>query len=522
MKIKIEYNNNRNKEALLSAFDDHGNVILKNAKVAIPDEFRRETSQSVFLIQNKITNNAEVALEDSRGFYFGAYQKITKDFNPVLLVDNRQVYIAASKNSPLVKDEKAIIMNENDFNVIASQFVIHEKVLLEKKQKFLFFPKDLARGLSDINADYKSLNEFERIIKDKIERNKKDEEKQKMSGNSGKNDNLNYSAYSEFGEGFPSKGDGVKKKSGSDFGIYRTSSSPKTNTSNPQSRRTDQKGDKFNASGTQTRGQPQTASSRKAQREEEERLARQRQQQQDDTSYYALMAYSHPDMAPFLYPNSALAWAVYFNHNNFDNFSSSKQLSVQDVSKIPGYEDVSRLGFSNSGDRLEIHLYKNNEVIGVIDYHKEEGCFDIRDQHGNKNHIEVLDGGKLTCEISTQNREDVSSFNFEQKNGSYVGDYSINSSGNEFKSDFQVDKDFSLSGSGFSGANSSMGSPSFDMSPSSPSPSFGSDEPSRKMDTPTPSFEYKNEKDWEPPPPPPPPPDYNSSGSYESSGSFSP
>lgn len=218
----------------------------------------------------------------------------------------------------------------------------------------------------------------------------------------------------------------------------------------------------------------------------------------NDDGMDLMLAVMAPDIAPFLRPNSALAWFAYFNHNHSNHTAQSFNSGTEN---IPGFENATitnvqntRTGYSAliqapGQSDCEVHYNADLKQMEFID--KGSQCVtSLTAPSGNGKIYLTLDtpsGDSLKSELLNTPKGTIGNWTAEQSNGNTVTshvkfspNFDSSSSGNDASSLYNLGSGEMSQGST---STSKMSSSTFSQTtedvyvPPPPPPRFGSDDP---------------------------------------------
>lgn len=173
----IEYIDNPNKAGKLTLKKETGEVVLSKIPVAIPTNIDSINTSSSLSIREIKSNPTWLSRDDAE-----EYKKELNDIDHSLsgerfITDKKDnVIIAMSKKNQLVSDKNAFVLDNENFNKLATILNKFDVTLTANKVNFLWMPKSVSVSKNDINKEIggflKAEGEIIRNVK-KEEDNKK-------------------------------------------------------------------------------------------------------------------------------------------------------------------------------------------------------------------------------------------------------------------------------------------------------------------------------------------------------------
>ena len=485
---KIDYVNNVEKAGKLTLTSEDGSTILSKVAVAIPDEMLLnpilfQKIHSTRAVQVKMDD--DLRRFDKSGKYEDAYAEVTKGNPDAYFIKNTgKVLIRPTTDAKLKNDDHSFVMHKEHFDVLFSVLAQKHQLEIEtNKVSFLWFPEKVINATGGINV---ILSHFD-SIESKVRNEKDDAERLSALEAAQKKAKVNVSAK-------PSLGDAVNNIAK----IVEQESKPIVKPSIKQPA----KQSVIQAVPTRT-------------------TTKYRNDDDLDALDIVLM-YSNPDLAPFIKPNSMLAWSLYFNNRQNE---INKSYIEENIRNVSGFEDVGASDFKYTPKGYSVTLFEDetkNNQIGRLEYDSQRNCYEVVSETGDRNTLSIGDNGQYkSCFISNGNETNI---NLVQTERGFVGNWESDNNGVKVNSGISMDSDFGYSSTPNEPVDITKVQPYIPSYEAGVSRTFD-------IDTPEPvvaninTNEYENTKGYEPPPPPPPPPPKNddvwgSSDPYSNSSSF--
>lgn len=457
---KIDYTGNIEKAGKLTLIGEDNSVILSKVPVAIPGKVFDGS-----ILFNKIYSTVPVQIEldesllefEQNGEYKSVYKKLTeKNVYGFFIKSFSKILIKPTTDFRMHDDNDAFVMHKEHFDVLFELLCKRNILELEtKKVSFLWFPEKVLHTSDEVNMDLLKFEYLETHIKNE----KTAAEKMKALEIAQKKAKLNATNK-------PKLDDAISN-------ISKIVEQENKNIFKPEIKKTD-----FNL-----------------------RKVNQNNSSDDLDGLDIMLMYSNPELAPFMKPNSSLAWYLYFNSR--DNIN--KSYVEENIQNVPGFEDIGASEFKYTPKGYSVTLfadeYKNNEV-GRIEFDSQRNCYQVNSNNGESTLLTVEDNGQIkSCFQSSNMKVDM---NLVKSNDGFIGNWETNQNGINVKSSIVIDDNFEY--------NSSPGK-TIDLSRVEYEPV---NDYSSKV-----GRSFTEEKEYTPPPPPPKMNDtWSSSDPYSNSSSF--
>lgn len=486
---KIEYIGNVERAGKLTLTSEDGSVVLSKVPVAMPDEIFtapqlfKETHSSKAV---QVKMDEDLRKHDKTGSYQNAYSEVIKNNPEGLFIKTfGKVLIKPTTDTKMKNDDHSFVMHENDFLVLFDVLAKKNQVVLEtEKVSFLWFPEKVIDANASINI---TLANFENV-ESKIKNEKEDAEKITAL-------------------------EAAQKKAKVNTGITK----PKLNDAvnnianivNQEAQKTVKPVAPIKPAKQQV-NQPQGKQS--IIQAVPTRTTTVVNRNDDLDALDIVLMYSNPELAPFIKPNSGLAWYLYFN--NRDN-QIDKSYVEQNIQNVQGFENVGSSDFKYTPKGYSVTLFEDENKtnpVGRMEFDSQRNCYEVVANSGEKTLLSVGDNGQLqSCFKSSSGNE--TTMDLVRTDSGFVGNWQSDNNGVKVNSGISFDNDFGYSSTPNETVNLStvQSTPAEDYSSKvNRTFDFGS------TNEPTPS----QEKGYEPPPPPKNDEVWGSSDPYSNGSSF--
>jgi len=492
---KIDYVNNVEKAGKLTLTSEDGSTILSKVPVAIPDEMLLnpilfQKIHSTRAVQVKMDD--ELRRFDKSGKYEDVYAEVTKGNPDAYFIKNTgKVLFRPTTDAKLKNDDHSFVMHKEHFDVLFSVLAQKHQLEIEtNKVSFLWFPEKVINATGGINV---VLSHFD-TIESKVRNEKEDAERLSALEVAQKKAKVNVGAK-------PSLGDAVKNIAK----IVEQEENPiiKPNVAKPAKQSQSNKQSVIQAVPTRTTTY---------------------RNDNDLDALDIVLMYSNPDLAPFIKPNSMLAWSLYFNNRQNE---INKNYIEENIRNVSGFEDVASSDFKYTPKGYSVTLFEDetkNIPIGRLEYDSQRQCYEVISEAGDRNTLSVGDNGHYnSCFTSSNGNE--TNVNLVQTERGFVGNWESDNNGVKVTSGISMDNDFGYSSSPNNPVDITKVQPYIPSYEAGVSRTFDIETPEPVVaNTNTNEYDYGNTKGYEPPPPPPPPPKnddvWGSSDPYSNSSSF--
>lgn len=490
---KIEYVGNVEKAGKLTLTGEDGTVLLSKVPVAMPDEIFTAPQLFQQIHSNKavqIKMDEDLRKFDKSGEYQNVYSEVIKN-NPegYFIKTFGKVLVRPTTDTKMKNDDHAFVMHKEHFNVLFDVLAKKNQVTIEtEKVSFLWFPEKVINATGGINV---TLAHFENI-ESKVRNEKEDSEKITALEAAQKKAKVNT------GITKPKLSDAVNNIAN----IVNQEAQKATKPVAPIKPVKPQVTQQVQNPGKQSVIQAIPSTTRTT-------------TQRNDDSLDALdivLMYSNPELAPFIRPNSGLAWYLYFNNraNEID-----KNYVEQNIQNVQGFENVGSSDFKYTPKGYSVTLFEDENKtnpVGRMEFDSQRNCYEVVSNSGEKTLLSVGDNGQLqSCFKSSSGNE--TKIDLIQTDSGFVGNWQSDNNGVKVSSGISIDNDFGYSST-----------PNETVDLSRVQSSSGNDYSSKVERT----FDFGStneptpEKGYEPPPPPPPKNDevWGSSDPYSNGSSF--
>ena len=305
----IDYIENVERAGKLTLTSEDGTTFLSKVPVAIPDSlYNNPTFQKIHSTKSiQIQTDNQLLSFDKNGYYKDAFETLTQNNSEALFIKGiGKILFSPSNDLKLRNDESAFIMHKNDFKVLFDAIADKKNQIEIETEKvgFLWFPEKVTHAKGNINlvvTNFENIETKVKNAKEDVERISALEVAQKKAKIHANNK--------------PKLSDAVKNISS----IVEQESKPKVT----QPAKT-----QFQKNQNVIQSVPQRTSTTTT------------YGTNDDVDILdILLMYNNPDLAPFIRPNSSLAWFMYFNHRDND----INKTYVEPTSPPPPTPRVSRI-----------------------------------------------------------------------------------------------------------------------------------------------------------------------------------
>lgn len=468
-KAKIEYVDNVQKAGKLTLTNEEGKVLLSKVPVAMPDEIFTtpklfEKIHSTRSVQIKIDENLK--LLDKNGLYQDSYKEIIQNNSEGFFIKSLgKVLVKPTNETKMKNDDHAFVMHKEHFQVLFD--ILSNKQLLEiesKKVSFLWFPEKVSYLSSSVNLSLASFEKLESKI-----RNEKEDVDRIIAL------------------------EVAQKKAKVNVGITKPKLSEAINNIakivNNEDKKYNQNVVKSVKNQSIIQALPVAKNTNKKENSNLDPLD-------------IVLMYSNPELAPFMNPNSSLAWYLYFNNKN-NNIN--KNYVEENLQNVQGFENVVSSEFKYTPKGYSVTLFddsnKSNQV-GKIDFDNQNNFYEVISKEGEKTLLSIKDNGQLESFFKSSSGNETQ-INLIQKDKGFVGNWESNNNGVKVNSAIEVHSDFSYNSTPNAFIDISMNKGS--------TLGANSINPSSLID-----------KDYTPPPPPPPKSNetWGSNDPYSNASSF--
>lgn len=483
----IEYTGNVERAGKLTLTSEDGRMLLSKVPVAMPDEIFNvpqlfERIHSTRAVQVKMDD--DLKRFDKAGNYEKAYSEVVRG-NPegYFIKSLGQVLIKPTTDSKMKNDDHAFVMHKQHFEVLFDILAKKEQLEISTNRvSFLWFPEKVINATGSINITLSNFDSVETTVRNQ----KEDGDRIKALESAQKKAKVNV------GVTKPKLSDAVKN-------IANIVEQEAKNTVKPIITKPEKQ---------------QTVQVEANTRQSIIQAVPTRTTYKDDIDALdVVLMYSNPDLAPFIKPNSSLAWYLYFS--NKDNID--KAYVEENIHNIQGFESVGSSDFKYTPKGYSVTLFEDenkNNPVGRIEFDNQKQCYEVVTQDGEKTLLSVGENGQLSSCFKSSNGHETK-MDLVQTEKGFVGNWESENNGVKVNSSISIDNDFGYS----SKPNETIDLSSFvaatvvtDLANSYTS----------KSDN---NFDYKSEqsieKDYTPPPPPPKNDEvWSSSDPYSNGASF--
>lgn len=493
---KIDYVNNVEKAGKLTLTSEDGATILSKVAVAIPDEMLLnpilfQKIHSTRAVQVKMDD--DLRRFDKSGKYEDAYSEVTKGNPDAYFIKNTgKVLIRPTTDAKLKNDDHSFVMHKEHFDVLFTVLAKKHQLEIEtNKVSFLWFPEKVINATGGINV---VLSNFD-SVESKLRNDKDDAERISALEAAQKKAKVNVSSKSSLNDAVKNIAKIVEQEA-----KPVAKSVAKPTIAQPAKQFTRQ---------PVIQAVP-TSTTRITYRDAD-----------DLDALDIILMYSNPGLAPFIKPNSMLAWSLYFNNRQNE---INKQYIEENIRNVSGFENVGSSDFKYTPKGYSVTLFEDETrgtPIGRLEYDSQRNCYEIVSESGDKNTLSVGNDGQYnSCFVSSSGNE--TNVNLVQTNSGFVGNWESDNNGVKVNSGISIDNDFGYTSSPNEPVDITKVQPYIPSYEAEVAKTFdfGSSEPVVSNDN-----DLGYNKGYEPPPPPPPPPPKNddvwsSSDPYSNSSSF--
>lgn len=491
----IEYTGNVEKAGKLTLTSESGDVLLSKVPVAMPDEIF--TAPKLF---EKIHSSRSVQIKmdedlrrfDKSGSYEDAHAEIVKNNREGFFIKSiGKVLIKPTNDTKMKNDDHAFVMHKQHFDVIFD--ILAKKNQLEiqtEKVSFLWFPEKVINANGSINV---TLANFENT-ESKIRNQKEDSEKITAL-------------------------EAAQKKAKVNTGITK----PKLSEAVDNIAKIVSQESKKATATVSTMGKVEKSSIQNQNNTRQSIIqALPTKNSRNDNGLDALdivLMYSNPELAPFIKPNSALAWYLYFNHqvNTID-----RNYVEQNIQNVKGFENIESSEFKYTQKGYSVTLFDDENKInsvGRMEFDNQKNCYEVISNAGEKTILSIGDNGQLqSCFKATNGNE--TKMDLIQTEKGFVGNWESDNNGVKVNSGISFNSNFGYT---------STPNETIDLArvQNSNSSSFNSNNDYTNKVTETLDLgnktesNYTSERQYTPPPPPPKNDEvWTSSDPYSNGSSF--
>lgn len=497
---RIEYTGNVERAGKLTLTREDGTVVLSKVPVAMPDEIftvpqlfeKIHSSRSV-----QIKMDDDLRKYDKMGAYEDAYSEVIKNNAEGYFIKSiGKVLIKPTTDSKMKNDDHAFVMHTEHFDILFD--ILAKKNQLEiqtERVSFLWFPEKVINATGSINV---TLANFENV-ESKVRNQKDDAERITALETAQKKARVNTGVTKpKLSDAINNIANIVNQESKKEASVERLDK-------NQPSNKTSVNNNTNSANNNPTRQSVIEALPTRTTYRDTDSL---------DALDVVLM-YSNPELAPFIKPNSTLAWYLYFN-NVMD-----KEYVENNIQNVQGFENVAASEFKYTPKGYSITLFddKNqNNPVGYMEFDKQKNCYEVSSTSGEKTLLSIGENGQLqSCFKSSTGNE--TNMNLIHTHQGFLGNWESENNGVKVNSGISFNSEFGYNSTPNETVDLSrvqaamvMGSIDNEYSSQVNSPFTFSD----KTES-TPSIE----REYTPPPPPPKSDDvWSSSDPYSNGSSF--
>lgn len=488
----IEYTGNVERAGKLTLTSEDGRTLLSKVPVAMPDEIFTvpqlfERIHSTRAVQVKM--DEDLKKFDKSGNYEKAYSDVTRG-NPdgYFIKSSGQVLVKPTTDTKMKNDDHAFVMHSQHFDVLFDILAKKEQLEIStNKVSFLWFPEKVINATGGINITLSNFDSVETTVRNQ----KEDSERIKDLEAAQKKAKVNV------GVAKPKLSDAVKN-------IANIVEQEAKNTVKPSAIKP---------------AKPQTVPVQQQGRQSVIQAVPTRTTYSDDVDALDIvLMYSNPELAPFIKPNSSLAWYLYFsNRDNID-----KTYVEQNIQNVQGFENIASSDFKYTPKGYSVTLFDDenkNNPVGRIEFDSQKQCYEVVSNSGEKTLLSVGENGQLSSCFKSSNGNETR-MDLVQTQQGFVGNWESDNNGVKVNSSIAIDNDFGYSSSPNESIDLSTVAAASIASDINSANSYTS-KVEQNFD-----FGYKSEptveKDYTPPPPPPPRNDevWGSSDPYSNGASF--
>lgn len=413
----IEYTGNIERAGKLTLKSEDGNTILSKVPVAMPEEIFNvaEVFKNIYSTRSvQVKTDQELKKFDKSGEYNEAYKEIVKTNPEGIFIKNfGKVLIKPTTDKKMKNDVYALVMHKEHFEVLFE--ILAKKDLLEietKKVSLLWFPEKVTHANGSINV---TLSYFEKV-ESKI-KNEKDDAERIIALES------------------------AQKKAKVNTGITK----PKLIDALNNVAKIVSQDNKKSIPNVETPIKNQSNISKQS--IIQVLPSKNTTTYRDDNNLDALdivLMYSNPELAPFIKPNSSLAWFLYFNNrsNNMD-----KNYVEENIRNVQGFENIASSDFKYTPKGYSVTLFDDankNNSIGRMDFDNQKNCYETVSNNGEKTLLSIGNNGQIeSCFKSANGNE--TKMNLIQTDKGFVGNWESDNNGVKVNSGISFDNDFSYS-----------------------------------------------------------------------------
>lgn len=488
---KIEYTGNVERAGKLTLTGEDGSTLLSKVPVAMPDEIFEgsrffEKIHSTRAVQVKM--DEELRKFDKSGKYEESYAEVVKNNPEGFFIKNAsKVLVRPTNDAKMKNDDHAFVMHKEHFDVLFDLLAKKHQLEFEtEKVAFLWFPEKVINATGGVNVALSHFDSVEATVKNQ----KEDAERIQALETAQKKAKVNV------GTTKPKLSDAVNNIS--KIVEQEAKNTVKPVVTKPAKPQTTSQGKQSVIQAVPSRATTTTY-------------------RNDNDSLDALdivLMYNNPDLAPFIRPNSSLAWYLYFNNRN----NVDKSYVEQNIQNVPGFEDVGSSEFKYTPKGYSVTLFDDENKtnpVGRMEFDSQRNCYEVVSNNGEKTLLSIGDNGQIQSCFKASNGNETR-MDLIQTDKGFVGNWESDNNGVKVNSGIAIDNDFGYSSS-----------PNETVDLSRVQSSNVDNNYSSKVDS-TFDFGYKAdvapapEKEYVPPPPPPPKNDevWGSSDPYSNGASF--
>lgn len=487
----IEYTGNVERAGKLTLTSEDGRTLLSKVPVAMPDEIFNvpqlfERIYSTRAVQVKMDDDLKKF--DKSGNYEKAYSEVTRGNSDGYFIKSAgQVIIKPTTDAKMKNDDHAFVMHSQHFEVLFDILAKKEQLELStNKVAFLWFPEKVINATGGINITLSNFDSVETTV-----RNQKDDgDRIKALEAAQKKAKVNV------GSAKPKLSDAVKNIANIVEQEAKNTVKPTvTKPVKPQTVQVEPQGRQSVIQAVPTRTTTYS---------------------DDVDALDIVLMYSNPELAPFIKPNSSLAWYLYFsNRDNVD-----KTYVEENIQNVQGFENVGSSDFKYTPKGYSVTLFEDenkNNPVGRIEFDSQKQCYEVVSNTGEKTLLSVGENGQLSSCFKSSNGNETK-MDLIQTDKGFIGNWESDNNGVKVNSSISIDNDFGYSSS-----------PNESIDLSSVVAATVATEVANNYTSKVEQnfdFDYKSEpsveKEYTPPPPPPPKNDevWGSSDPYSNGASF--
>lgn len=413
----IEYTGNVERAGKLTLTSEDGRTFLSKVPVAMPDEIFTvprlfEKIHSTRAVQVKMDD--ELRKFDKSGSYEKAYSEITRGNPEAYFIKSAgQVLVKPTTDTKMKNDDHAFVMHSQHFEVLFDILAKKEQLEIStNKVSFLWFPEKVINATGGINITLSNFDSVENTVRNQ----KEDADRIKALETAQKKAKVNVGSVK------PKLSDAVKN-------IANIVEQEAKNTVKPTAIKP--------AKPVQVQPQGRQSVIQAV-------PTRTTTTYSDDVDALDIvLMYSNPDLAPFIKPNSSLAWYLYFN--NRDNID--KNYVEENIQNVQGFENVASSDFKYTPKGYSVTLFEDenkNNPVGRIEFDSQKQCYEVVSNSGEKTLLSVGDNGQLTSCFKSSNGNETKMDLIQTEKG-FVGNWESDNNGVKVNSGISIDNDFGYS-----------------------------------------------------------------------------